>query len=153
MKLEHFLTPFTKINSKWIKGLPMNIQGWFPLGLTDVISLLSKGLSRVFSSTIQKHQFFGAPAAWKLTFPSPGCLDFTTALELYWGRPALGPSCFPRRPSLQSVGKVPTISLPLHMSLQWEASTSLTLVFSQSREGVWQLSSPFKILWIYLMIE
>ena len=31
--------------------LPMNIQGWFPLGLTSLISLLSKGLSRVFSST------------------------------------------------------------------------------------------------------
>ena len=41
--------------------LPMNIQGLFPSGLTDWISLLSKGLSRVFSSTIvQKHQFFGA---------------------------------------------------------------------------------------------
>ena len=36
-------------------------SGWFPLGLTGLISLLSKGLSRVFSSaTIQKHQFFGA---------------------------------------------------------------------------------------------
>ena len=41
--------------------LPMNIQGWFPLGLTDLISFLSKGLSRVFSrTTVQKHQFFGA---------------------------------------------------------------------------------------------
>ena len=40
--------------------LPINIQGWFPLGLTCLIALLSKGLSRVFSSTtIQKHQFFG----------------------------------------------------------------------------------------------
>ena len=39
--------------------LPMTIQGWFPLGLTGLISLQSKGLSRVFSSTtIQKHQFF-----------------------------------------------------------------------------------------------
>ena len=39
--------------------LPMNIQGWFPLGLTDLISLQSKGLSRVFSSIkIQNHQFF-----------------------------------------------------------------------------------------------
>ena len=38
--------------------LPMNIQGWFPLGLTGFISLLSKELSRVFSSTtIWKHQF------------------------------------------------------------------------------------------------
>jgi len=40
--------------------LPMNIQDWFPLGLTGLI-LHSKGLSRVFSNTtIQKHQFFGA---------------------------------------------------------------------------------------------
>ena len=41
--------------------LPMNIQDWFPLGLTGLISFLSKGLSRVFSSTtVQKHQFFRA---------------------------------------------------------------------------------------------
>ena len=40
---------------------PMNIQDWFPLGLTGLISLQSKGLSRVFSNTIvQKHQFFSA---------------------------------------------------------------------------------------------
>ena len=46
--------------------LPMNIQGWFPLGLTVLISLQSMGLSRVFSSTtIRKHQFFGAqPSLW-----------------------------------------------------------------------------------------
>ena len=44
---------------------PMNIQGWFPLGLTGLI-LLSKGLSRVFSrTTVLKHQFFGAqPSLW-----------------------------------------------------------------------------------------
>ena len=41
--------------------LPMNIQDWFPLELTGLISFQSKGLSRVFSSTtIWKHQFFGA---------------------------------------------------------------------------------------------
>ena len=40
---------------------PMNIQGWYPLRLTGLISLQSKGLSRVFSSTtVQKHQFFCA---------------------------------------------------------------------------------------------
>ena len=40
-------------------AFPMNIQGWFSLGLTGLTSLLSKGLSRVFSSTIiWKHQFF-----------------------------------------------------------------------------------------------
>ena len=39
--------------------LPTNIQDWFPLGLTSLISLQSKGLSRVFSNTtVQKHQFF-----------------------------------------------------------------------------------------------
>ena len=42
-------------------ALPMNIQDWLPLGWTDWISLLSKGLSRVFSNTtLQKHQFFSA---------------------------------------------------------------------------------------------
>ena len=41
--------------------LPMNIQDWFPLEWTGWISLLSKGLSRVFSNTIvQKYLFFGA---------------------------------------------------------------------------------------------
>ena len=41
--------------------LPINIQDWFPLGLTGLISSQSKGLSRVFSNTtVQKHQFFSA---------------------------------------------------------------------------------------------
>ena len=41
--------------------LPMSTQNWSPLGWTGWISLQSKGLSRVFSSTtVQKHQFFGA---------------------------------------------------------------------------------------------
>ena len=40
---------------------PINIQSWFPLGLTGLISLQSKGLARVFSrTTVQKHQFFSA---------------------------------------------------------------------------------------------
>ena len=44
--------------------LPTNIQGWFLLGLTGLISLLSKGLSRGFSSTtVQKHQFFSWASA------------------------------------------------------------------------------------------
>ena len=56
---------------KWLSGqsigaspsasiLPMNIQGWFPLGFTGLISLLSNGLSRTFSSiAFRKHRFFG----------------------------------------------------------------------------------------------
>ena len=42
--------------------LPMNIQDWFPWGLTGLIYLLSKGLWRVFTNTtVEKHQFFGSP--------------------------------------------------------------------------------------------
>ena len=44
-----------------VSVLPTSIQGWFPLRLTDLISLLSKGLSGVFSSTtVRSYQFFGA---------------------------------------------------------------------------------------------
>ena len=49
--------------------LLMNIQYWFPLGLTVLISLQSTGLSGVFSTTIWKHQFFGAqPSIWSSSF-------------------------------------------------------------------------------------
>ena len=42
----------------WASVLPLNIQSWFPLRLTSLISLPSKGLSRVFSrTTVWKHQF------------------------------------------------------------------------------------------------
>ena len=44
--------------------LPMDVQGWFPLGLTGLILLLTKWLSRVFSkTTILKHQFWGAQSS------------------------------------------------------------------------------------------
>ena len=50
--------------------LPMNIQGQFPLGLTGLISLLSKGLLSIFSSTTnQKHQLFGTqPFLWSNSY-------------------------------------------------------------------------------------
>ena len=52
---------------------PMNIQGWFPLGLAGLISLQSEGFSRVFSSTtIQRHQFFDAqPSLWSKSHIHP----------------------------------------------------------------------------------
>jgi len=47
--------------SAWASVLPMNIQGWFLLGLIGLISLQSKGLSSTFfNTTAQKHQFFSA---------------------------------------------------------------------------------------------
>ena len=53
-----------------VSVFPKNIQDWFPLGLTGWISLQSKGLSRVFSSTrVQKHQFFSAqPSLWSNSY-------------------------------------------------------------------------------------
>ena len=51
--------------------LPMNIQGWFPLGLTGLIFLLSKGLSRVFfNTTAQKHQSWNS-AFFMVQFSPP----------------------------------------------------------------------------------
>ena len=56
----HIMWPSTGVSAS-ASVLPMNIQDWFPLGLTGLISLQSKGLSRVFSNTtVQKHQFFNA---------------------------------------------------------------------------------------------
>ena len=55
--------------------LPMNIQDWFPLGLTGWISLQSKGLSRVFNTTVQKHQFFVLSFLYGSTL---------TSIHYYW---------------------------------------------------------------------
>ena len=66
--------------------LPMNIQGWFLLGLTDLISLLrvSKGLSGVFSNTtVQKHHFFGTQLSlWSSSHTHTWLLGKTIALTI-----------------------------------------------------------------------
>ena len=70
-------------------ALPMNTQDWFPLGLTGLISLLSKGLSRVFSNTtVPKHQFFGAQPSFidQLSHPY-----MTTGKTIFW---LAGPGLF-----------------------------------------------------------
>ena len=55
-----------------VSVLPMNIQGWFPLWLTGLISLLSQGLSRVFSSiTVWKHQFLKCSAFFMVQLSHP----------------------------------------------------------------------------------
>ena len=52
--------------------LPMKIQDWFPLGLASLVSLLSKGLPRVFSNTtVQKHQFFGTQLSLMVQLSHP----------------------------------------------------------------------------------
>ena len=91
--------------------LPVNIQDWFPLGLTGLIFFLSKWLIRVFSSTtIWNHQLFGAqPSLWSTSLaiqisihgmiacflglnniPLPGCIIVN--LLTYWRTSWLLPS-------------------------------------------------------------
>ena len=64
--------------------LPMNIQDWFPLGVTGLISLQSKALSRVFSSTtVQKHQFVSAqPSLWSNSHIHVWLLEQITVLTI-----------------------------------------------------------------------
>ena len=74
--------------------LPMKIQDWFPWGLTGLIFLQSKGVSRVFSSTtVWKHQFFGAQSSlqfnshihtWLLEKPKVKKLWFNRPLSAKW---------------------------------------------------------------------
>ena len=69
--------------------LPTNSQGWFPLGLTGLISLQSKGLSRVFfSTTVQKHQFFSAQLSlWSnppLTFKKKCFAEPHWGVQAFW---------------------------------------------------------------------
>ena len=78
--------------------LPKSVQGWFPLGLTGFISLLSRGLSKVFSSTkIWKYHFFSAQLfsrfschirTWLLERPEVQSLNHQTSREApvlyYW---------------------------------------------------------------------
>ena len=61
--------------------LPMNIHHWFPLGLTGLISLRSRGLSRVFSNTtVQKHQFFSTQlSSWSNSYMTLWSNPYMTA--------------------------------------------------------------------------
>ena len=70
--------------------LPMNIQGSFPLRFTSLISLLSKGLSRVFSSTtVWKHWFFGAQLSlWSNSHIHTWILDHTNSHRKSWSEGA-----------------------------------------------------------------
>ena len=57
--------------------LPMNIQDWFLLGWTGLISLRFKGLSRAFSNTtVQKHQFFRAQPSLRFNSQIHTWLDY-----------------------------------------------------------------------------
>ena len=72
-------------------ALPMTIQGWFPLWLTGLISLQSKGLSKVFSNTtVQKHQdsalsFLYGPALTSIhDYWNNHSFDYTRVRIIFW---------------------------------------------------------------------
>ena len=79
--------------------LPMNIQGWFLLGLTGLISLLFKELSRIFSSTtFQRHQFFGAQhSLWSNSRPYMTTGNIIALTIWTFVSLTLGQKYFPRR--------------------------------------------------------
>ena len=65
--------------------LLMNIQGWFLLGLTGLVSLQSKGLSRLFSSTtIWKHHFFGSQLLFMVQLSHPYMTTGKTVALTVW---------------------------------------------------------------------
>ena len=64
--------------------LPKSIQGWLPLRLSGLISLLSKGLSRVFSTTVQNHQLFSTLPTYCPTLTSVIGLANICYLQTFW---------------------------------------------------------------------
>ena len=69
--------------SAWV--LPMNIQGWFLLVLKGLISLLSKRLSRVFSSTtVRRYQFFGSQPFFVVQLSHPYMTTGKTIALTVW---------------------------------------------------------------------
>ena len=91
--------------------LPINIQDWFPLGLTHLISMQSKGFSRVFSNTtVQKHQFFGAQLLYSPTL---------TSIHDYWKKKWLKTQHSESRYTLLYVKQISSEDL-LYSTGNWE---------------------------------
>ena len=65
-------------------GLPMNIQGWFPLRLTDLISLRSKGLQRVFTNTSLKASILWHSAFFIVQLSHPNMTTEKTIALTWW---------------------------------------------------------------------
>ena len=84
--MSHFFTSGGQSIEASASLFPMNIQDWFPLGWVGWIALLSKGLSRVFSSTtIKKHQFFNTqPSLWSNSHSHPYMTTRKTIALTIW---------------------------------------------------------------------
>ena len=103
--------------------LSMNIQDWFPLGWTGLISLLSKGLTRVFcNTTVQKHQFFVAQFSLEKAMA-------THSSTLDWKIPWMEEPGGLQSMGSQRVGYDWATSLSLFTFMQWRRKWQPTPVF------------------------
>ena len=116
--------------------LPMNTQDWSPLGLTSVISLQSKGLSRVFSSTtVRKHKFLGSqPSLWS---DSHICtwLQEKPYLWLYGPLPAKWCLCF----------------LIRCLGIAWSVKASRVLKKGESNDSNNRVLNPLLLKWTTIL--
>ena len=113
---QHFISGSQSIGvSASASLLPMNIQGCFTLGLTGWISLLFKGLSRVFSNTtVHKHQFFGT---------QPLLCLILTSIHDYWKNHMVCVNSFQSCPTLLTLWTV-ACQAPLYMGFSRQESWS-----------------------------
>ena len=109
--------------------LPVNTQGWFPLGFTGLISLQSEELSRVFSdSTFWKHQFFGAQSYLWSSFHVHICLLEKSYIWLDGTLPAKKKK--KKFLLFDTLSKVVIVFLPRskHLLISWMQSPSTVIV-------------------------
>ena len=123
--------------------LPVNSQSWFPLGLTGLIYMLSKGLSTVFSSTmVRKHQLVGAhPSLWSNSHICTWLLENPNLIIQTFVSKVLSPvfNMLPRFViAFHSVSKCLLIS--------WLQSPS-TVILKPRKERGWENSSKKSSLW------
>ena len=122
----------------------MNIQCWFPLGLTGLISWQSKGLGRVFSSTtVQKHQFFGAqPSSWSSSQSIHDCWK-TLALTI-WTFVSKVMSLLFNMPSRFFIAFLPRSKCLL---ISWLQSPSRVIFEPRGKKSHYFHFSPFYLSW------
>ena len=122
--------------------LPMNTQDWSPLGWTGWISLQSKGLSRVFSSsTIQKHQFFSVQLSSKFQLSHP---YMTTGKTIALTRRTLVSKVMSLLLNMLSGLVITFLPRSKHLLISWLQSPSAVILELQKDE-VWHCFHCFPI--------
>ena len=112
-----------------VSVLSVNIQDWFPLGGTGLISLQPNGLSRVFSNaTVQKHQFFGTFFMVQLSHPYV-ITGKTIALSIW---------LLSGSPQIFTLSTY--FSLAITFGRSWKGAWRKQLILKVRTEGNWRLN-------------